>query len=371
MDKIILYGTSGSLYTGKARSYLIKSAVPYKEITTSGEHYQKVVKPQAKTPSVPVVEFNDGRVIRDSTLIIDYFESLNGHTFSPTNPRQKIISLLFDVIGSEGLLRPAMHYRWDFLDLNADTIRFFFESMVPLHKDKKEAGAKVMNIMKGAGQAFGAVPENFSVIESLYEEFLQKLDVHFSQQPYLLGGKPSIGDFGLMAPMYAHLGRDPKPLQLMQAKAIHVFRWVERMNRVDADMGEFNETFNEHYLQKDEISQSLIDLLKHIAIDFVPETLAAEKSINEWLASEKPESGTAISRGTGFANFKLRGQTINALAQPYRFFLLKRVQETYASFNQTEINSVNELLKMCDMEAILQSKLNREIVWKDNRELWA
>ena len=38
-------------------------------------------------------------------------------------------------------------------------------------------------------------------------------------------------DFGLIAPMYAHLGRDPYPLALMQSRAIHVFRWVERMNR--------------------------------------------------------------------------------------------------------------------------------------------
>ena len=32
--------------------------------------------------------------------------------------------------------------------------------------------------------------------------------------PYLLGGRPSIADFGFMAPLFAHLGRDPVPAAL-------------------------------------------------------------------------------------------------------------------------------------------------------------
>ena len=82
-----------------------------------------------------------------------------------------------------------------------------------------------------AGQLWGAVPETFKIIEELYLELLEHLNAHFADQPYLLGGKPSIGDFGMIAPFYGHLGRDPKPLSLMQEKAIRLFRWVERMNR--------------------------------------------------------------------------------------------------------------------------------------------
>ena len=63
--------------------------------------------------SIPVIETSEGAVIRDGAAIIDYFEAKSG--FSPTTPKQKNLTLLFDVIGCEGLLRPAMHYCWNFL----------------------------------------------------------------------------------------------------------------------------------------------------------------------------------------------------------------------------------------------------------------
>jgi glutathione S-transferase len=371
MKTITLYGTAGSLYTGKTRAYLIKAGIPYLEKSTSGEHYQKVVKPLAKTPSVPCIEFEDGQVIRDGTRIIDYFEAQLGNNFSPLTPKQKIVSRLFDVIGSEGLLRPAMHYRWDFPKENAHLVRSFFESMVPLHKDKKETGAKVMSIMSNAGKAFGAVEENFDVIEEHYENFLQKLDRHFSEYPYLLGGTPCIGDFGLMAAMYAHLGRDPKPLALMQEKAIAVFRWVERMNRPDADMGEFADKFEADYLAEDFIPETLVEVLKEIAIDLVPETKAAALCINDWLENTQPASETPVDRGVGFASFELKAKSINALAQPYRFFLLKRVQVEYEVLEENERKSAYDFLKQCNLTGLIEAKLNREINWLDNREVWA
>ena len=40
--------------------------------------------------------------------------------------------------------------------------------------------------------------------------------------PFLLGHRPSIGDFGLLAPIYAHLYRDPVPGFILRT------RWVYR-----------------------------------------------------------------------------------------------------------------------------------------------
>lgn len=96
----------------------------------------------------------------------------------------------------------------------------------------------------------------------------------------MLGGKPCIGDFGLIALFYGNLDRDPKSLSLMQARAIRLFQWVERMNRPESDFGEFK---NQHtdYSPDDDIPATLISPLKHIAIDFVPETRAAADSINQ------------------------------------------------------------------------------------------
>ena len=227
-----------------------------------------------------------------------------------------------------------------------------------------------MNAMRNATKMFGAVPGTIEVVEELYIELLDRLNAHFADQPYLLGGKPSIGDFGMMAPLYAHLGRDPKPLSLMQEKAIRLFRWVERMNRPELDVGEF-EVQDGVYLGDDAIPETLIQVLKLLAEDFVPETQAAADCINTWIGAQPGlDPGTIVERGAGLGTFEVRGVTINALAQPYRFYLLKRVQDLHASLDAPSKADVDEMLAACDMSAVLETRLSRDIGVEDNREVW-
>ena len=62
----------------------------------------------------------------------------------------------------------------------------------------------------------GVTAETAPAIEASYEALLGILEQHFASHPYLLGGRPSIADFGLMAPLFAHLSRDPVPSNLMK-----------------------------------------------------------------------------------------------------------------------------------------------------------
>jgi glutathione S-transferase len=371
MSELVLYGSPLSLYTGRARSYLIKAGLAYRETTPITRYYVEKVLPKAGgRRGVPTIETAEGEVIRDGAAIVDHYENEDGQPFSPRTPKQRILSRLFDVIGAEGLLRPAMHYRWNFPEQNLDFLRFHFQTMTPRGEGREEKADAGADRMRAACMAFGAVPETFELVESLYLELLEKLNIHFSEQPYLLGGKPCIGDFGLIAPMYGHLGRDPKPLSLMQARAMRLFRWVERMNRSEPDVGEF-EVQNGEYLADDKVPDSLIDVLKHIAIDFVPETRAAAICINQWLDQQSDLApGTEVERGVGLGTFEVRGVTVNALAQPYRFYLLKRVQDEYAALGEDDQRDVAAMLAACDMRLILETRLSREIGRDNNLEVW-
>ena len=44
-EPCVLYGAPFSLYTGKARAYLIKQKIPYQELAPVTDHYYKVVLP--------------------------------------------------------------------------------------------------------------------------------------------------------------------------------------------------------------------------------------------------------------------------------------------------------------------------------------
>ena len=371
MTQAILYGSPLSLYTGRARSYLIKASIDYREQIPNSEHYLKHVLPEAgHRRGLPTLETEEGEVIRDGAAIIDHYEAHGGHTFTPSTPKQRIVSRLFDVIGAEGMLRPAMHYRWNFDAENLAFLTYHFKTMAPQTEDVDEKAETLMNNMRNAATAFGVSPATVELVESVYLELLASLNAHFSSYPYLLGNRPCIGDFGLIAPLYAHLGRDPKPLSLMQAHAIQLFRWVERMNRPEPDVGEF-ENQQEGYLPSDEIPESLIHLMKQVAVDFVPESIAAAASINEWLSlQDSLAPGTTAERGVGFGTFELRGHAVSALAQPYRFYLLQRVQDEFEALNSDDRAAVASMLADSGMEAMLTTKLDQRIGRRRNLEVW-
>jgi glutathione S-transferase len=365
---VTLYGLPHSLYTGKARSYFLKAGIEFTEQVNAGPHYSNVVLPKAgNRRGIPTIELSDGEVIRDSTAIIDHFEDQRGGEFSPAGLKQNFISRLFDVIGMEGLLRPAMHYRWDFPE-NEPLLKFHFAMMFSGHPEKDAITEKSMNRMRNAGQSFGAVPDAFPLVESLYEEFIEVMNQHFAAQPYLLGSKPSIGDFGLIAPLFAHLARDPAPLAILQQRGLELLRWVERMNRPNADAGEF-EGADEAYVADDEIPETLLTALKHIAVDFMPETRAAAAFANQWLDSEKPEAGSTAERAIGLADFEVRGQSIKAIVQPYRIYLLQRLFAIYDGAGSAQ-GELDTLLERIDMADLMSLRLSRNIGRSDNLEVW-
>ena len=369
-----LYAMTHSLYSGRARSYLIKHQIPFQELSTGHESFKAEVLPKGKLPTIPTLVTPEAEVIRDGAAIIEHFEAANGRPSRPAGPKQRIISALFDVIGTDGLLRPAMHYRWNFPEDNLAFVRYHFlhsQRDTPERSEKTEA---MMNRMRHAALIFGVTDQTQAVVESLYLDYLEALNTHFEQYPYLLGWRPSLGDFGLIAPMYAHLGRDPYPARLMQQRAVSVYRWVERMNRYDRDEPEFFNAGTD-FVKDDEVPESLMAVLRVLAEDFVPETLAAAEAINGWMAENKPEKGAPavgrLAQAPGTASFVLRGETIEALAQPHRFYLLQRVQDDYASLSATEKVGVDAVLAESGMAAILDASLSRRIERADNLEVWA
>ena len=371
MHTVTLYAVPHSVYSGRARSYLIKAGIPYREIGPHTEHFLNDVVPKAGgRNSMPTVELESGEVVRDGAAIIDYFEEKNGHTFSPKTPKQRFVSRLFDVIGAEGLNRPYMHFRWNFDDENFEFQKYHFDMIVGRGEGRSEFRDLLIGAMRKATVSLGVTPETAPVVEAVYLDLLAALDCHFEQYGYLLGGHPCIGDFGLMIPLFGHLGRDPKALALMQKQAKAVFRFTERMNRFASDLVEF-ENQDETYLPDDDIPETLINVMRAVAEDFVPETLAAADTINAWIAQQNAlEPGTHCKRSVGTAQFELRGQTVSAIAQPYRFFLLKRAQDEYAAMGDADREAMDTILEASNMKPVLDARLSREVGMQGNMEVW-
>src|SRR5208282_1236982 len=86
-DTYILWGAPASLYTGKARSYLIKKRIPYREFFPSHAVYQAKIAPALGFFVVPVLEAPDGSIIQDTSDIIEHLEEkFPEPCFNPSTP---------------------------------------------------------------------------------------------------------------------------------------------------------------------------------------------------------------------------------------------------------------------------------------------
>jgi glutathione S-transferase len=363
-----------SLYTGKARSYLIKQDIDYLEIVPGSRRFFEEIVPKIGRMIIPTLETPDGEIIQDSTEIIDWFEEkgLARQSAYPTTPRQLAVAHILELYGSEGLLRPAMHYRWNFPEVNDAFIEMNFADGlrpgVPVEQ-AREAAQQGMNRMRFAAAAFGVSPETIPAVEACYLELLELLQAHLMEAPYMLGGRPSLADYGLIAPLYAHLSRDPYPSQLMKQRAHRVWRWTERMNSRNAEPGAVLSQ-SDDFFASDEIPATLKAVLRHAAEDLVPETQAAASFIDEWLETQEAiEEGAVLERGLGLCRFELRGTAVNALAQPYRMFLLQRLQDACGAMPAADRKAVEELLAEVGLDALLQIRTQRRVERANHREV--
>ena len=371
------YALPHSLYSGRARSYLIKNNIPFQEFSCGHESYKAEIVAEAKLATIPVLRTEEGQVIRDGAAIIEYFEAANGRPCLPATPKQQIISGLLDLIGAEGLLRPAMHYRWNFDEDNLDFILQQFGLFAMPHvpaDERRDMALHAAGRMRKAAVAFGVTPEIMPDIEAAYHEILAEFNAHFSAQPYLLGGAPTIGDYGLFASLFAHLGRDPHPLRLMQQKAPMLFRWTERMRNPSPDMVEFIGR-DENLMAEDEIPDTLKTLLRRVASDYLPEIEAMVDVQNQYLQDTQINEGDMIggketTRHIGFCDFAWRGKTVKAMVMPYRIFMLQRIQDAYDALQDSDRDSVEALLRETGLERILHARSTRRVERSDNREVW-
>jgi glutathione S-transferase len=369
----------GSLYTGKPRAYLRKQGIEFVESAMGSAHFREQIVPRIGRFIVPVLETPSGALIQDGAAIIDHFETQGPVTLSaqPPTPRQAVVARIFELFGGEGLLRPAMHYRWNFPAENDRFLRFEFgRHLAPGAKPEEQAAVFefAAGRMKQAAAIFGVNQETAPVIEAAYEEFLRLFDAHCAATPYLLGAQPSRGDYGLIAAMFAHLGRDPKPADLMRRTAPAVMRWVERMNAPGLDMAEYP-GIPPGFAPDDAIPDTLRALLRYVADEYQSEILAHVAFLNEYLARETVEDGGIVGgkpnkRSLGMADVAWRGRTIQVGVFPYRVWLLQRIQDAVDALPPPDRASVMQMLDDVGLRPLLDMRTARRIERQNNYEVW-
>ena len=376
-SRYTLYGMAASLYTGKVRAYMRRNHVPFIEEKAGGERFNTVVREAVGRWIIPVIETPDGTFVQDGTDILDHFEAegFSKQSIYPADPKLKVIAHLFELFGGEGILRAAMHYRWNFDDTNLAFLKTTFEDVLPnglTPEDREAMFLHASGRMRKAAVAFGVTLETYATIEDSYAEFLSLLNAHLAGQPFLFGGYPTIGDYGLFSPLYAHLARDPKPLHLMQTTAPRVFRWTERMNMPEQFTDEVALKAGDGLFAFDALPETLKALMRFVAEDYVPELSAHIAFTNDWLEKQKApqlEPG-ALGRGIGMAEFNWRGHTISTAVMPYRLYLLQRLQDAFDGLNAADQSALRKLFEETGLTAFLDMRASRRVIRESHLEGW-
>ncbi|MBT4984071.1 MAG: glutathione S-transferase [Ilumatobacter sp.] len=387
----ILYGAPVSLYTGKTRSYLRTQGIDFVEMSPGSDRYLNHIVPTVGRWIIPCLETPDGTIIQDGADIIDHFDLGDGSplrrsSVRPESPTLLAISHLFEIFGGEGLLRPAMHYRWNFDEQNLDFIMSEFALNMPQSLTEEQAQdmfRKSSGRMRKAAVAFGVSAASQPLIETAFEEWLDLFSAHLVEHPYLLGGRPTLGDYGLIAAMWAHLFRDPAPTMLIKQRAPRVGRWVERMTSNEPYLHEYGGTVDPELVDDSRLPETLLAMMRFVAEEYLPEIVAHVAVANDWLA-EHPEieAGTngldnPANRGLtggrdggGNATFDWRGMQITTGVLPYRFWLMQRLHDDLAATDATQQQRARGAFRAGGVEQILDLRTIRRIERSHHLEVW-
>jgi len=398
-DLPVLYAMRSSLYSSKARSYLLKQGIDYVETPPGDPSYIEQVVPEISRWVIPVMRTADGQLIQDTEDIIDHLEAQvpPERSADPAEGVLSVLSRVLSMFGSEGLMRPALHFRWNF---DADNMPFVLEDfgrglVLPggtnafgttnlatgdeAGASETEARAQIAefagNQMRKLTGDFGVTPETIPEIERSYSEFLELFSAHLEQSPYLLGGRPTRGDFAFMGPLYAHLSRDPYPSAIMKRDAWPVWSWVERMLVPIAGTGQYGKVPTSLF-EGDELPATLLDLLAYMGREVADEVEAHVRFVDEWL-EDNPDAeegevvgGKASKRSLGMVTWNWHGHEITTHAIPYRILHLQRIQKAFDSLDSAGQTRVRGVLADAGLEVLIDIKARRRVERIDNVEAW-
>ena len=327
-DVFTLYGESISLYTGKVRAYLRYKNIPFVEKSITS----KIIKAIGYF-MIPVLQTPEGELVQDTTEIIDYLEQrFPGPSVYPEHPVQNLNALLIEAYADEWLVIPAMHYRWNY---NRDYIlREFGQTIVPEGTEAEQyaAGEKIAAPFSSSLPVLGINAASEPAIEAWYTELLQQLNRHLEGREYLFGSRPSIADFGLMGPLYAHNYRDPFSGDLMRAQAPRLVRWVDMMNTPNPNSGQFETG----------LTTTLQPVMQRIFLECIPAMVATGEALSEWFDAH-PDTRT-IPRSIGSFDITIGDSLSKRSIFPFNYWMFQRPLNYYRALSGTDKAMVDEYL---------------------------
>jgi glutathione S-transferase len=356
--RYVLIGTEASQFSGKARAYLRWKGVDFEEKIATPEVYRDVIEPRVGFAIIPILLTPNNQTVQDTADIIDHIDRAEpGPSAYPAGPVQKLVSLLLELYADEWLAIPAMHYRWAYNE--AWIAEEFGRTASPSATSEQQArmGQVIAAPIRESLPGMGVSEETISGIEAHYEGFLADYSAHLRTTPFVLGARPSLGDFALFGPLYGPLYRDPVSGERMRKLAPDVADWVERMMAAKDSGGDL--------LPDDDVPKTIHPILKRQMTEQLPVLIHSAGTLKEW-ALAKPK-GVRINRSLGTHEFTIGGRRGERSILSFSLWRLQRVLDHYHSLAGADRERADALLEAIGGKALSTFELPARLERRDYR----
>ncbi len=390
-----LFSWEHSYFSGKARAYLrFKSeqgalGPGFEDVLATPELIAGLLTPKSGSGAVPQLETPEGDWIQDSSEIIDRCEAAHPDAAvipdARRAPRQRLAAYLIELLADEWLVVPAFWERWFFSeDGREPSHRGFNEQQWGAvlaagarGDERRAAGAGFFETAFGISHSrsdprgvyaglvhLGCDARTERAWQASQHRLLARLEAHLVRHDYALGGRPSLADYGLLGPLYAHLYRDAVSGFALRTHFPLVCEWVERTNGEGAlNARRYGQTLygldangelvprvatsdGGEWLADDEIADTLGPVLEVFFDEMWPTLRSAAAALRRFLESDAHREGDEVPGKTftatpGFEamqtgegalthEFEIGGVASRRMVVPYQIWMWQRLVDGLA-----------------------------------------
>ena len=229
---------------------------------------------------------------------------------------------MLEVFADEWLPMVALHYRWNLEENKNFALQDFARSGFPYLPRflGKPLVASMAKKMESYLPILGVTKHTHRAVEETALLVLRSLNEALQEQPYIFGGRPSLGDFALFGPLWAHLYRDPASRGLFDEYK-NVQRWIETLRDNPIQKGEF--------LSQDVVPVALDSLFRCVLVDqwgWIKKLIA---HIDTY-CSKNPQA-KRVPRALGYDSCHIQGVTEERKLITFVQWKAQRAQQIYVS----------------------------------------
>ena len=397
-----LFSAEHSIFSAKVRAYLRFKhdqgdlGEGFEDILATPDLMTNLLTVRSGSPSLPQMEAPDGAWVQDTSEIIDYVEANHSKiSIIPDyrmRPKQRLASYILELLADEWLIVPACWERWHYsLATREPNHRAFNEQqwgsfLAPdeTGKARRAAGAAFFeNIFgisdtrdnpKGPYQGLihlGCTDATLPGWLDMQQRLLQALEHHLEAHDYILGGRPSLGDYALLGPIYVHFYRDPVAGFNLRRDFPLVCEWVDRTNAEGCmnarrygqklysvgDAGELigREAMSDDgaWLNDDVVPDTLTPILAIFFEQMWPFLKSSIRALGAFIASDSHQTGSELPRksftatpgfeeyqtGKGILTvpFEINGAAARRMVVPTQIWMLQRMSAAMAAADHAEL----------------------------------